>query len=302
MVTITLDERDREALERLRDGDADAGSLAEHVGCDPSYLRTRLPELADNGLAERVDDGYAITASGERAIASTPVGREDDRVDTPAEVERQLESFDLRVDREAAVRSAFAFLSYWDAVSEGELVDAVYSEHPAGFESHEEWWTEFVREHLADLPQVEPPDSTDLLWRFTGAPGVEEPTEDGRTAPGDAVPMGSSVTFALEHLDMDDEERSAIRAAFDRLVWASEVSATDLRESVYPDHDAGYGSASEWWDDCIRPAFGHLPGVQPSDESGHVWQYRQPTEGSMSSDPGANVPDGPPGRADENEE
>lgn len=182
MGTITLDEQDEAVLERLRQGDADVEALAESVNADVEYLDDRLPELADNGLVERVDDAYALTDDGARALEATPIGAKDDRIDTPPAVEERIEAFDLRPDREDALRNAFSFLHYWGEASGTEVIDGVYSENPAGFESEREWWTECVRDRLAELPTIEAPGSTDGLWRYEGTPVVEERTDDGGAA------------------------------------------------------------------------------------------------------------------------
>ncbi|RDI69787.1 helix-turn-helix domain-containing protein [Halopelagius longus] len=291
MVNITLDERDRAVLERLREGEADVESVAESVSASAAHLRERLPELADNGLVERTgDDRYAVTSNGERVVEASPAGTKDNRIDTPPDVEGEIASFDLPPDREEAVRNAFAFLHYWGAASESEIIDDVYSEDPAGFESREEW-AEFVREHLARLPSVEPPSGDEEQWRFTGTAIVEEPTDDGRNVLGSEDASDSSAKFALERLEMDEDERSAVRAAFGLLVTENEADADGIRDRVYPDHSAGYDSPDDWWDDCVRDAFESLPGVERRDGDEERWQYRQTESGAASSNPGAELPD-----------
>jgi hypothetical protein len=294
MGTITLDDRDEAVLERLRKGDTDVETLAESVNADADCLWDRLPELADNGLVERADDAYALTEDGARAVEATPIGAKDDRIDTPPEVEERIEAFDLRPDREEALRNAFSFLHYWGETSGAEVIDGVYSENPAGFESEREWWTELVRDRLAELPCVEPPASNHEPWRYAGTPGVEHRTDDGRVAPPGDEFERTSVRFALERLDLAGDERRAVRRAFDRLLSEGEVT-TDELEEAYSDRPAGYDSVSEWWSDCIRPAFESLPGVESGNADGKRWRYRSADEGPMSSEPGAELPDGPLG-------
>lgn len=293
MGNITLDDRDRAVLERLCQGDADVETLAAAASCGAADLRERLPELADNGLVEQTDGGYAVTDSGRRAILASPAGTRDNRIDTPPDVEERIESLDLRTDGEAAVRTAFTFLQYWGEAFGGEIVDAVYSENPAGFESREAWW-EWVREHLEALPSVEPPRSTDRQWRYSGTPIVEKHTDDGRLVLEGSASSRSSARFALEHRDLDAGERTAVGAAFDLLVREGELTADEIENRAYPDHDAGYESASEWWNDLVRPALESLPGVEQSDGA-DVLAYRQTDEGPMSTDPGAETPDEPLG-------
>jgi DNA-binding Lrp family transcriptional regulator len=295
MGTITLDDRDRAVLEHLRETDAAAvDALAEATGVDIDDLRDRLPELADNGLVGRTAaDAYELTDDGMRTVEATPVGAKDDRIDTPQAVEERIDGFDLRPDREEAVRNAFSFLHYWGEAVGSEIVDGVYSEDPAGFESEVEWWDDFVRDRLAELPSVEPPGSDDEPWRYAGTPIVEKRTEDGRTAPPADGFERTSVKFALERLDLDDEERRAVRGAFDRLLVEGTVTESEFRGEVYPDREAGYGSVSEWLDDCLRPALEALPGVERIHEEGGAerWRYRSAEGGPMSTAPGAEVPD-----------
>lgn len=299
MVTITLDDRDRAILERLRRDDADVASLAERMPCKPPSLRTRLLEFADNGLVRRDDGVYILTANGKRVLAGSPAGTMDNRIDTPTAVEQRIQSFDLRPDREQAVRNAFAFIHYWGEAVTSEIIDGVYSENPAGFESSEEWWTDCVRDHLEDLPSVEPPCSTGQPWWYSGTPIVEKVTKDGRIAPGNEVTSQTSVKYALEHAKLTDDQRSAVRSAFEFLAREGEAGAVEIKNQVYPDHDAGYSSASEWWTDCVRDGFNSLPGVERADESRDSWQYHQVDEGPMSSGSGADIPNGPLGPQDE---
>ena len=275
MVSITLDDRDRSVLVRLRDGAADVDSLAESVTADADYLRDRLPELADNGLVEPTGDGsYELTDDGERTVAATGDGSDDDRVDTPPKVEGRILSFDAPPEAQDAVRGAFAFLQYWGEASSAEVIDGVYSEYPAGYADEREWWRECVRDRLAELPTVEPPASTGENWRFEDTPVVDRGTDDGRVAPDADVDGRTSAKFALERLDLTDAERRAARRVFDLLVELESVSATEAKEQVYLEYDAGYGSPDAWWDDCVRPALESLPGVERVDGERERWRYR----------------------------
>jgi DNA-binding Lrp family transcriptional regulator len=297
MVTVTLDDRDREILGRLGRGNADVSSLAASVGCEESYLEERLPELADNGLVLRVhSDVYTITANGKRTLAGSPEGAMDNRIDTPPDVEETIESFGLRSDREAAVRNAFAFLQYWGEATRAEILDGVYSENPAGFESATEWWADCVRDHLAALPRIEAADSSEHLWRYTDVATVDQPTDDGREVSED-VTAQTSVKFAIERSDLDADERSAVRAAFDFLVQEGTASAAEIKKRIFPDHGAGYEFADSWWAECVGETFESLPGVERTGEDEDIWAYEQSDEGPASTDPGADVPDerlGPP--------
>lgn len=275
MVNVTLDDRDRAVLERLRAGAADVDALAEAGPADAEHLRARLPELADNGLVDRESgDRYRLTDDGARVVEAAGTGAQDDRLDTPPAVEGRVLAFDLPPDREAALRGAFSFLHYWGDATAAEIVDAVYSEDPAGFDDPLAWWRECVRDRLAELPGVEPALSPGEPWRYDGVAVVDAGSEDGREVAGGAVTGGTSARFALERLDLDAGERRAVRRVFSLLVELGGVSSTEAQEQVYPDHDAGYGSPEEWWTDGVRPALEALPGVERADGDRERWRYR----------------------------
>lgn len=293
-VNITLDARDEAVLRRLRRGDATVGALADATSCPPGNLRARLPDLADNGLVRHVgDDQYAITDSGRRAIAETPAGAMNDRIDTPDAVESRLRSFDLRADREAAVRGAFAFLRYWGEALPAEILDAVYSETPAGYPTAEAWWADLVADHLAALPFVDPGDAWDDPWRYTGTPSVERDARDGRsgpaTGPGSTDPFPlASVKDALERLDVSDAERAAIRRAFATLAREGEASAETLQRTAYRAADArGESPAAPW--ETVREGLDQLPGVERTC-GGDGWEYQQHPLGPASTDAGTPLP------------
>ncbi|SFS09737.1 hypothetical protein SAMN05216559_3573 [Halomicrobium zhouii] len=288
MASITLGDRDRELLSLLREGDADVSSLAEGVDGDEAAIHERLPKLADNGLVHRVNDEvWAITDSGERTIASSPEGTMDERIDTPDAIEEQIESFDLRPDREEAVRNAFGFLQYWGTATGGEIVDGVYSENPAGFETAEAWWNECVRSRLADIPTVEAPDSGKSEWAYGETPIVDRRARDGRDTPDQDL-TETSARFALERADLNAAELAALRSAFDLLVREGDATADELQRRVYPDHDAGYDSPEAWWNNCVGGTFESIPGVEQTNQERDRWEYRQSIEGPPSSPHGSS--------------
>ncbi|WP_232702448.1 winged helix-turn-helix domain-containing protein [Halobacterium wangiae] len=278
MAGNTLDERDRAILERLHRGETDVESLAGTVNTSPEDVREHLPRLLDNGLVERVgDDTYALTEDGERVVAASPAGLQDNRIDTPEDVEAAIESYDLRPDREEAVRNAFAFLHYWGEATAPEIVDAIFPEDPAEYDDSDAWWTELVRDRLAALPSVDPPDSPNGAWRYDGTPTVDQRTDDSRLLLGPKGNRRNSVKFALERLPVEDDERQAVRAAFELLAESDDATATAFREQVYPDRDAGYESADDWWA-FVREHLAELPGVErEGDGNEAVWRYWRTT-------------------------
>ncbi|AHG05335.1 hypothetical protein HALDL1_12545 [Halobacterium sp. DL1] len=280
MASNTLDDRDRAILERLHGEETDVESLAGTVNASPEQIRERFPRLLDNGLVEQVrEDTYALTEDGQRVVAASPAGTQDNRIDTPADVEAAIQSFDLRPDREEAVRNAFAFLHYWGEATAPEIVDAIFPEDPAEYDDSDAWWADLVSDRLAALPSVDAPDSPNGEWQFEGAPIVDQRTDDGRLLLGPKGNRRNSVKFALERLPIEDDERQAIRAVFELLAERDEATAAEFREQVYPERDAGYESPDEWWG-FVQDHLAELPGVERTgDGDDALWRYRRTDAG-----------------------
>lgn len=265
METPTLDETDRTLLERLADGPRSPAELDEFDELnDPA---DRLDALAESGLVVESGGGHELTDSGRRVIEAPGDATADDRIDVPERVEAAIEQADHPPDRAAALRGAFAFLSYWGEATAYEIRDAVYSEQPAGYDSSEAWWEGFVREGLADLPDVEPGEEA---WRYAGRPGVEDPSVDGRHGPAEpgSAPY-ADVKHALEAMDPRAEEREAVHAAFALLVDRGEADEGRIA-ALRDDYPAGFGSAEEWYD-RVGALLVELPGIE---REGGTWRYR----------------------------
>ncbi|WP_158055798.1 hypothetical protein [Halorussus halophilus] len=106
----------------------------------------------------------------------------------------------------------------------------------------------------------------DAVWWL---PGYTE-TERGRAPMAGSHPDSSglprNVETAIHTLEsIDERERSAIYAACHFLHSDGPVDETTLKERVYPEQSASYSDETEWWDECIRPAFDALPGVEFAD-------------------------------------
>lgn len=269
---MKLEERDKRILALIGTEPRSVSTLAVNLDISTDELSERLAALADNGLVNDLGDGqYERTESGRRVlITSTP--DIDERIDTPAEIEQAIGECDLRTDEADAVRHVFAFLQYWGRVTETEILDAVYSEAPAGRDTPQQWWDEVVREPLASLPGVEQPSDEGEAWRYAGTPEVSEPFPDGRRVLSPTHPTYGNVKHALESIDLTEEERDAARVAFEYLYQRSEVTEQEVSKTVYPEHSMGFESPQVWWDEVVRDTFEALPGVEQTNES--TWQYR----------------------------
>lgn len=303
MSSNTLDELGRAVLETVAAGSdsapdpgSEAGSAGRAVDLETleveheasrADLEARLAQLVDNALVREVDDGgdgdggpaYEPTENGLRVLNATPIGVRNHRIDTPADVERAIEGFSLRPDEEAAVRNAFAFLRYWGDATTAEIVDATYSEEPAGRESPDRWWEECVRDRLEALPDVrvdsdgsdDSDGSIDAIperWSYEGTATVDQPEDaDGRDVadPTGAPPPFASVRHALEKLALSEEERRGARVAFAVLFELEAATTEELVDRIgYP---AGNDS-SDAWADRLADCLAELPNVERGASAG----------------------------------
>jgi biotin operon repressor len=272
MGTITLEALDTTVLRLLDDAPASGDELATAVEHSRSELADRLEELEENGLLREREDGtYALTKSGTRVLDVPADGSTDSRIDAPTHVQQAIKGLDLRADREEAVFDAVAFLQYWGDTTESELIDGIYSENTAEYETAEKWWQTFMRDTLAELPDIESPTADEESWRYTGTPEIEERTEDGRHLFDDSPSSYGSVKHALEVLDLSADQRTAVHTVFDVLYQRNTATETELKQEVYEQTATGDASADEWWTQRIEPVLRDLPGVEQMDEK--TWRY-----------------------------
>lgn len=174
MTTVDLTDADVELLRHLQGDGRSVSDLAEAVDRDATALERRLSELADNAVVREREGAYELTGSGRRILESPGDGSADEQIDTPPAVERELASFDLLPEAEAAVRNAFTDLRDKGQLSPAEVKRRVFSENPAGYDDPDRWWSDLVRDHLVALPGVSlPARGTHLQYDET------EATSDG---------------------------------------------------------------------------------------------------------------------------
>lgn len=63
---------------------------------------------------------------------------------------------------------------------------------------------------------------------------------------------------------MRDWRRDAVRGAHDYLREEGPCDDEEIREAVYPAHEAGFSDEDAWWE-CVRPRLARLPGVAVAD-------------------------------------
>lgn len=264
-----LDSVDGGILVAIGDLGSTVEELSGRLDVGQSAIRKRLGRLREAGLIDKDDrQEFVLTVDGQRVLAAPATGTVDDRIDTTPTVERALASLDVPLDLEAAIRSAYVFLKFWGDATKAEIQDAIYFEHPAGHASADAWWNEAVRDRLASLPEVHPPNG-DFLWRYLGDVEVDL-VEDGRHVAGPTA-MGS-VRHGVDHLPLSQEERLAVRKAFAHVFENGSVNKRDLVSDVYPSFPAGYDSSDRWWKECILKAFSMLPHLR-YDPQVETWRY-----------------------------
>ena len=290
----TLDELERDVIGSIADGRRTIDALAVELATSRQRLVDRLDRLVDNGLVLQDDtEEYELSESGLRLLNATPEGEFDNQIDTPPSVERAIEAFDLPPDETAAVRNAFSFLHYWGEATTAEIIDASYSETPAGYDTSEMWWIHCVRTRLASLPDVEwivdesidgGGDTWGSDWWLYGGTAVVDRIDgtDGRSVrdPPSAPDAVGSVRHGLERLDLNGEERTAARVAFAYIHDRGIATASEVVEEVYEEYPAGYNSrnsdreSSADWTNWLSSVFDTLNAVERirNDEE-IVWSY-----------------------------
>ncbi|HET7323302.1 MAG TPA: hypothetical protein VFJ06_03115, partial [Halococcus sp.] len=262
----SLTETDLAMLAELYQNPANTVILAQSVDIRLDRLSNRLAFMADNGLVRETDGAYELTASGSRILRAPGDGNADNSINAPQSVLWRLQSRGLRADRLDAVLSTFAFLRYWGKATAAELKDGVFSEVPLEYGTAEGWWTEFVSDHLAAVPSIEPPATESGFWRFTGTPGIADLNENGwRVVFGrgaDTPGRYASATEAMVDMELTDEERLAIAAALATLQRDndSEVDIKSLQAVATTVRDSDE-NIDEGIKDTVLEILVHLPGI-----------------------------------------
>ncbi len=106
------------------------------------------------------------------------------------------------------------------------------------------------------------------------------PDEGADVAPGGLEDEGApaQIAEAIRSADLPgagrtlEARREALRAAYAYIVDHPSATKSDFLEHVYPTHPAEYETAEGWWN-AIQPALKELPGVDPPEERGHIWNF-----------------------------
>ena len=110
------------------------------------------------------------------------------------------------------------------------------------------WWVPMT---------AEPKPATDRARSRTLPPAVED-----AMAAVDLPGSGSAL----------EARRRALFASYQYLIDHPSARKSDFLENVYPEHPAEFETAEGWWN-AIQPALKELPGVDPPEERGHIWNF-----------------------------
>lgn len=115
-----------------------------------------------------------------------------------------------------------------------------------------------------------------------------EPGESAGDTPARTSPVGDTadttnadtgrLTAALDTLDATDDRRAAVRACVEYLREHGTAQKSAFVDDVYPDHDAGYGSAGGWWNKIGKEylnavADEYAAVAAPEKEGAHTWRW-----------------------------
>lgn len=113
--------------------------------------------------------------------------------------------------------------------------------------------------------------------------GAYELTDSGRRvidAPGDTtaddrIDVPDHVERAIAVFGLPPERAAAVRSAFAFLAYWGEATGYEIKDAIYSERPAGYGSATEWWDGFVRAGLADLPDVASPPADGHTWRYER---------------------------
>lgn len=89
---------------------------------------------------------------------------------------------------------------------------------------------------------------------------------------------GTAIEAAIDAAELPgtgrtvEARREALRAAYEYIADHPSATKSDFLEHVYPDHPAEFETREGWWN-AIQPALKELPGVDPPEERGHIWNF-----------------------------
>lgn len=69
-----------------------------------------------------------------------------------------------------------------------------------------------------------------------------------------------------------EARREALFASYQYLIEHPSARKSDFLENVYPEYPAEFETDEGWWN-AIQPALKKLPGVDPPEERGHIWNF-----------------------------
>jgi hypothetical protein len=150
---------DGSSAEDAQDAGATPDAGTEAVTPDRTREAESAAESAESdaeGAAPVEDPPLRIDPNGPPSPTHTR-----DESDVAGAVEDALNALDTSEARRAAVRGCIDYLREHGTGQKSDFVDAVYPDHPGGYQSEGGWWNTIGKEHLKavaeDLGELTPP-------------------------------------------------------------------------------------------------------------------------------------------------
>lgn len=103
-----------------------------------------------------------------------------------------------------------------------------------------------------------------------------EPVEDADDLEADVEEQAGALDLPGDG-DLLERRRTAVLACYRYLAREGSASKSEFIDDVYPDHNAGYGSAGGWWNAVGKQGLAGLADrradVEAPSEGAHTWRY-----------------------------
>ena len=101
---------------------------------------------------------------------------------------------------------------------------------------------------------------------------------------GEGIDTSDAVERDLAAFGLPIEREESVRRAFTFVRSSEEATSTEIKDAVYDERPAGYESADEWWEQCVRGHLADLPHIEQPSGDGDEWRYTGPKTDTESAD------------------
>lgn len=149
-----------------------ANDVMAELDCSRRTAHNKLNELVEEGvLATRKVGarGRVWWIPFDELVVDATLARADREPSVEVEIERaELPGGGETLDRRReALRAAYDYLSDHPNVTTTEFLREVFPEHPAGYETADDWWAA-IKPALEELPNVDVAEDREHTWHYIG--------------------------------------------------------------------------------------------------------------------------------------